>query len=72
VRRPVRVLFAIHSLCRYTNEGHQVPAPKDKTFVVYIRSDDVIVSWDWEPADKNLTYPQDYKERFGQQLWPKT
>jgi len=50
--------------------GHQVSAPKGKTFVVYIRSDDVIVGWDWEPADDNLTYPQDYRERFGKQLWP--
>jgi hypothetical protein len=56
--------------CRYTNEGHQVPAPKGKTFAVYIRSDDVIVGWDWELADDNLTYPQDYRERFGKQLWP--
>jgi hypothetical protein len=58
--------------CRFSNEGHQLPAPPGKTFVVYIRKDDVVFRWDWEPADKNLTYPQDYQTRFGKQLWPKT
>lgn len=58
--------------CQYTNTGIAVPPPKGKTFVIYIRSDDVIFRWDWEPADRNLAYPLDYKDRFGKQLWPKS
>jgi hypothetical protein len=57
---------------RYTNEGHQVPPPPGMTFAVYIRPDDVVFRWDWERADKNLTYPLGYQTRFGPQLWPKT
>ncbi len=61
--------IASHS---YTNQGHQVPPPLGQTFVVFIREDDVVFRWDWEKADKNLTYPLNYRDRFGPQLWPKT
>src|SRR5437868_2928679 len=37
--------------CRFSKDGHQLPAPRDMTFVVYIRSDDVLIRWDWEPAE---------------------
>jgi hypothetical protein len=57
---------------RYSKSGAQLPAPPNMTFVVYVRSDDVIFRWDWEKADPNLTYPLGYRERFGEQLWPKT
>ncbi len=57
---------------RYTNRGNAVSPPPGMTFAVYIRSDDVLIRWDWELADSNLTYPQNYKDRFGPQLWPKT
>jgi hypothetical protein len=58
--------------CRYSKNGNPLPPVPRMTFVVYIREDDVIFRWDWEPADKNLTYPEDYRNRFGPQLWPKT
>jgi hypothetical protein len=57
---------------RYSNTGMALPPPPDMTFVVYIREDDVVFRWDWEPADPNLTYPLNYRDRFGPQLWPKT
>jgi hypothetical protein len=57
--------------CRFSNQGAQLPPPPGKTFVVYIRKDDVIFRWDWEPADVNGTYPLGFRERFGKQLWPK-
>ena len=29
--------------CRFSQDGHQLPRPPGKTFVVYIRSDDVLI-----------------------------
>jgi hypothetical protein len=57
--------------CRFSRSGNRLPPPTDMTFAAYIREDDVIFRWDWEPADKNLTYPLNYGIRFGRQLWPK-
>jgi hypothetical protein len=57
---------------RFSNDGHVLPPPPKKTFIVHIREDGAIVRWDWEPADDNSTYPEDYRTRFGSQLWPKT
>lgn len=56
---------------RYSGQGNELPPPPGMTFAVYIRSDDVLIRWDWEQADGNLTYPLNYKTRFGPQLWPK-
>jgi hypothetical protein len=63
--------------CQHFNNGGSGPPPTGKTFVVYIfvvyiRDDDVVFRWDWEEADKNLTYPLGFESRFGSQLWPKT
>lgn len=57
---------------RYSRDGNELPPPPGKTFAIFIREDDVIFRWDWEEADSNLTYPRDYRDRFGPQLWPKT
>ena len=47
--------------CRYSKDGNRPPGPPDMTFTVYIRSDDVLIRWDWEPAE-NVTYPKGYLE----------
>ena len=58
--------------CRFTNQGSRVKPRPNETFVIYIREDDVIFRWDWEPADANLTYPRGWQTRFGNPpLWPK-
>lgn len=55
----------------FSRDGNPLPPPPGMTFVVYVRSDDVVYRWDWEIAASNLTYPNDFQNRFGKQLWPK-
>jgi hypothetical protein len=55
----------------YSASGHRKTRPNNQTFAVFVLSNDKIFRWGWEAADKNGTYPLDYKNRFTCQIWPK-
>src|SRR5438132_623395 len=54
----------------FTTSGNRISPRPRETFAVFILSNDKIFRWGWEAADDNLTYPLNYGDRFGRQLWP--
>lgn len=56
----------------FLGQGKEIPAPKGMVFLVYITKSGKVSDWRWErasPDDPEL--PEDYENRFGEQIWPK-
>lgn len=57
----------------YTNQGRKKPPLKGKTFLVFLDQDGKVFQWRWEEADpERKAYPENWRERFRSQKWPKT
>jgi hypothetical protein len=57
----------------YTNQGKKKSPLKGKTFLVFLTEDRKVFHWRWENADsERVGYPENWRARFGSQVWPKT
>jgi hypothetical protein len=55
----------------YPAANVDVPAPKGMVFLVFVTKSGVLSDWRWERSDPhNPNFPEDWKDRFGRQLWP--
>jgi hypothetical protein len=57
----------------YTNQGRKKPPLPGKTFLVFLDEEGKVFQWRWEEADPEREgYPENWRDRFGSQKWPKT
>ena len=57
----------------YTNLGRKKPPLNGKAFLVFLDEEGKVFQWRWEEADpRREGYPENWKERFENQKWPKT
>jgi len=56
---------------RYRGHEIELPPPPGLIFLVFVRSDWVVMDWEWRKVDDEApSYPTNWKVDFAEEVWP--
>lgn len=56
---------------RYRSHDIELPPPPGLVFLVFVRSDGIVMDWEWRKVDENdPTRPKDWHTAFGEEIRP--